>query len=60
MELPSYRHDPRCQGCAQEVTVNARRRRLPAEQVIWLVLGMALYRDQSIKQIVEHLRLACR
>jgi len=35
-----------------------RRRRLPAEQVIWLVIGMALYRNEPIENIVERLDLA--
>lgn len=35
-----------------------RRRRLPAEQVIWLVIGMALYRGESIEEVVERLDLA--
>src|ERR1700694_5471278 len=35
-----------------------RKRRLPAEQVVWLVLGMALYRDWSIRRGVRHLHLA--
>lgn len=35
-----------------------RRRRLPAEQVIWLVLGMALFRDRSILDVVDKLDLA--
>ena len=35
-----------------------RKRRLPAEQVVWLVLGMALFRDRSIVQIVDKLGLA--
>jgi hypothetical protein len=35
-----------------------RKRRLPAEQVVWLVLGMALYRDWSISRVVNHLHLA--
>ena len=35
-----------------------RKRRLPAEQVVWLVLGMALYRDWSISRVVSHLHLA--
>jgi hypothetical protein len=39
-------------------TATLRRRRLPAEQVIWLVLGMALYRDRSIVEIVTKLDLA--
>ncbi len=39
-------------------TATIRRRRLPAEQVVWLVLGMALYRDWSISRVVSHLHLA--
>lgn len=39
-------------------TATIRRRRLPAEQVVWLVLGMALYRDRSIVQVVDSLDLA--
>lgn len=38
-------------------TATLRRRRLPAEQVIWLVLGMALYRDRPIDELVERLDL---
>src|SRR5438552_1265507 len=39
-------------------TATLRRRRLPAEQVIWLVLGMALYRDRPIDELVDKLDLA--
>jgi hypothetical protein len=39
-------------------TVTMRRRRLPAEQVIWLVIGMALMRDTAIEQVVDRLELA--
>lgn len=35
-----------------------RRRRLPAEQVIWLVLGMALLRDRPVHEVVSKLDLA--
>lgn len=38
-------------------TASVRRRKFPAEQVIWLVLGMALYADRSIKAVVDHLGL---
>jgi hypothetical protein len=30
---------------------------LPVEQVVWLVLGMALDRDWSISRVVSHLSL---
>jgi hypothetical protein len=39
-------------------SATVRRRRLPAEQVIWLVLGMALFRDRPIVDVVRHLDLA--
>jgi hypothetical protein len=35
-----------------------RTRRLPAEQVIWLVLGMALMRDEPIVEVAKRLNLA--
>lgn len=37
--------------------VTVRRRKLPAEQVVWLVLGMALFTDRSIRDVVDHLGL---
>jgi hypothetical protein len=39
-------------------TVTLRRRRLPAEQVLWLVIGMGLMRDKPIEQVVDKLELA--
>lgn len=39
-------------------TATVRRRRLPAEQVIWVVLGMAMFRDRSIEDVVSKLDLA--
>jgi hypothetical protein len=38
-------------------TATLRRRRFPAEQVIWLVLGMALFRDLPIVDVVKELGL---
>jgi hypothetical protein len=35
-----------------------RRRRLPAEQVLWLVIGMALMRNESMERVVQWLDLA--
>ena len=34
-----------------------RRRKLPAEYVVWLVIGMGLLRDRSIREVVRHLDL---
>jgi hypothetical protein len=45
------------QALAATGTATVRRRRLPAEQVIWLVLGMALYRQLPIDDLVERLEL---
>jgi len=39
-------------------TATVRRRRLPAEQVIWVVLGMGLFRDRPLEDIVSKLELA--
>jgi len=39
-------------------TATLRRRRLPAEQVIWLVIGMALLRRRSIVEVAAKLDLA--
>src|SRR2546422_10634949 len=38
-------------------TASVRRRKLPAEHVVWLVIGMGLFRDRSIAQGVHHLDL---
>jgi hypothetical protein len=46
------------QALAATGTASLRRRRLPAEQVIWLVLGMALHRNRSIVEVVNKLDLA--
>jgi hypothetical protein len=34
-------------------TATLRKRRLPAEQVVWLVIGMAMYRDRPIYELVD-------
>ena len=39
-------------------TATLRRRRLPAERVLWLVLGMALMRDRPMYDVVSKLDLA--
>jgi hypothetical protein len=38
-------------------TATVRLRKLPAEFVVWLVIGMALLRDRSIDEVVRHLDL---
>lgn len=39
-------------------TVTLRRRRLPAEQVLWLAIGMGLMRNAAIERVVDALELA--
>jgi len=39
-------------------TATIRRRRLPAEQTVWLVLGMAVLRDQPITAVAKQLDIA--
>lgn len=43
-------------ACTEKASI--RRRRLPAEQVLWLVIALALYRHQSISEVVDELDLA--
>jgi Insertion element 4 transposase N-terminal/Transposase DDE domain len=38
-------------------TASVRRRKLPAERAVWLVIGMGLFRDRSIEEVVQHLGL---
>src|SRR3990172_8272789 len=45
------------QALAATGTATVRRRKLPAEQVVWIVIGMALFRDRSIQEVVHHLEL---
>jgi hypothetical protein len=39
-------------------SVSIRHRRLPAEQVLWLVIALALYRHKSIGEVLDDLGLA--
>jgi hypothetical protein len=45
------------QALAETGTASIRRRKLPADQVVWLVLGMCLFADRSIVDMVDHLKL---
>ena len=38
-------------------TASVRRRKLPAERTVWLMLSMALLRDRSIQAVCDHLHL---
>jgi len=46
------------QAVAYTGRASIRQRRLPAEQVVWLVVALALYRHQSISEVVDDLDLA--
>jgi hypothetical protein len=46
------------EALAASGVVTLRRRRLPAEQVVWMVIGMGLIRNQPIEKIVDKLELA--
>jgi hypothetical protein len=39
-------------------SVSVRHRRLPAEQVVWLMVALALYRHKSIGEVLDDLGLA--
>ena len=41
-----------------EGKASIRRRRLPAQQVVWLVIALALYRHLSVKEVLDDLDLA--
>lgn len=55
----SQQIDPEWIAHALTVTGKAsvRRRKLPAEQVVWLVIALAMYRHQSIPEVVVQLDL---
>ena len=46
------------QALAYTGKASIRKRRLPAEQVVWLVVALALYRHQSISEVMDDLDLA--
>jgi hypothetical protein len=45
------------QALAATQTASVRKRKLPASQVIWLVIALAMYRHQSMAQVVADLDL---
>ena len=46
------------EALASTGTASLRRRRLPMQQTVWLVLGMALMRNLSITQVARQLEIA--
>lgn len=45
------------QALSETGTASVRRRKFPAHLVVWLVIGMAMFRDRSIQEVVTHLGL---
>lgn len=45
-------------GAAGEEQVEMRRRKLPLDRALWLIIGMGLFRDRSIQEVVEHLEIS--
>lgn len=45
------------EALATSGVATVRRRKLPAEQVVWLAVGIALYRDRPISEVVKRLEL---
>lgn len=45
------------QGLAATGTASTRRRRFPAEQAVWLVIGIGLFADRSILEVSSHIDL---
>lgn len=46
------------EAIANTKAASIRKRRLPAEQVVWLVVALALYRHKSIGEVLDDLELA--
>ncbi len=51
LEALAAHRDPQAQA-------KMRARKLPLDRALWLTIGMALFRDRSIHEVVEHLELA--
>lgn len=41
-------------------SVTIRRRRLPADQVLWLVLGMAIFRNEPVHEVARRLNICAK
>jgi hypothetical protein len=46
------------QALAASGKASIRRRKLPAEHAVWLVIGLSLYRQLPMRQVVQHLSLS--
>ena len=46
------------QALAASGKASIRRRKLPAEHAVWLVIGLALFRDRPLWQVVQQLDLS--
>lgn len=57
-KLPDLLEPELIEQCLQDTGVTTvRKRRLPMDLMVWTVVGMALFREMSMRQIVSHLDL---
>lgn len=57
-KLPDLLEPELIEQCLQDTGVTTvRKRRLPMDFMVWAVVGMALFRDMSMRQLVSHLDL---
>jgi len=54
---PEWLTEALAAGHCGEHLAEMRKRKLPVEQALWLVIGMALFRDRSIEAVAQHLSL---
>jgi hypothetical protein len=54
---PEWVTEALCAGECGEKFAQMRKRKLPVLQALWLVIGMALFRDRSIEAVAQHLSL---
>lgn len=54
---PEWVAEALCAGECGEKFAQMRKRKLPVVQALWLVIGMALFRDRSIEAVAQHLSL---
>lgn len=57
-QLPDLLEPELIEQCLEDTGVTTlRKRRLPMDFMVWAVVGMALFRDKSMHQLVSHLDL---
>lgn len=63
-DLSTFTHNIPIEWVASALDLSSqatiRRRRLPADQVLWLVLGMALFRDEPVHEVARRLNICAQ